>query len=249
MKIFKNQGQFKILTPLAELKKQLVRIERAGRTCYRSEAQEINLKTAKKFTKMILMRGHESVIEHSNLTVEFSNISRGFTHELVRHRLCAFSQESTRYVDYSKADIDLDRFELKFIVPPHRDEKEKIKLEDGREISLKEMLREYERFYRGLRKANWQPEDARQILPIATKAQIVVSANLREWRHIFRMRTSKYAHWEIRQVMGDLLLELKKNLPIIFDDFIQTGIDKKGVPYFEQNPEFFRKKLIKNRKK
>ena len=104
MQILKDAGTYDILTPESELREQLLRIERAGRTCYQSEKSEITTATAEKFVRMILKRGHESVIEHSNMTVRFSNISRGFTHEMVRHRLCAFSQESTRYVDYAKTD-------------------------------------------------------------------------------------------------------------------------------------------------
>jgi thymidylate synthase (FAD) len=100
----------------------------------------------------------------------------------------AISQESTRYVDYVKTGEgpDLERFEFKCIVPPHRDEHQKIKLEDGREMSVVEMLEEYEKFYRALRKAGWIPQDARQVLPIGIKSQIVISANFREWRHILQ---------------------------------------------------------------
>jgi len=237
MKVLKNAGSFKILTPQEELKKQFLRIERAGRTCYQSYfGRKITEKTAAEFVSMLIKRGHESVLEHSLLTVLFINISRGFTHEMVRHRLCAFSQESTRYVDYAKKgeDVDLERFEIKCIVPPHQDENKKVQLPDGREMSIKEMFGEYEKFYRALRKAGWLPEDARQVLPIGLKSEIVVSANFREWRHIFELRTSRYAHWEIRSVMSKLLLKLKSIVPAIFQDFVQAGVDKNGVPFFEK---------------
>jgi len=136
MQILKNAGNFIVLTPTPELKAQLLRIEKAGKTCYQSEKKEITEETAKKFIRMLLKRGHESVIEHSNMTVQFNDLSRGFTHEQVRHRLTAISQESTRYVDYAKEGKgpDLERFQLKCIVPPHRDENEKVLLEDGRKI-------------------------------------------------------------------------------------------------------------------
>jgi thymidylate synthase (FAD) len=186
---------------------------------------------------MILKRGHESVIEHSNMTVQFNNISRGFTHEQVRHRLTAISQESTRYVDYAKEGKgpDLENFQLKCVVPPHRDENEKIALEDGRIMSISEMFAEYESFYRALRKAGWLPQDARQVLPIGTKSQIVISANFREWRHIFTMRTQETAHWEIRKVMGDLLEKVKTIIPEIFDDFVEAEKpDQNGLRYFEK---------------
>lgn len=224
MRILKDKGSFLILTPKTELRKSLLRIEKAGRTAYQSETRQITKETAERFVRMILKLGHESVIEHSNMTVRFSNISRGFTHQLVRHRLCAFTQESTRYVDYVG--------EISCIVPPQRDENKKIEFEDGRKLSLSEMFKEYEKFYRALRKAGWSPEDARQVLPIGVKSQIVVSANFRQWRHIFEMRTAKTAHWEIRKVMGDLLVKVKTIIPVIFEDFIEAGKDKNGLRYF-----------------
>jgi len=236
MKILKNAGSFTVLTPEKELKEQLLRIEEGGRTCYQSLKNEINEETAKNFVRMILKRGHESVIEHSNMTVRFNNVSRGFTHELVRHRLCAFSQESTRYVDYAKKGEgpDLEKFQIKFVVPPHQDENQKVKLEDDREMSAVEMLQEYEKFYRSLRKAGWTPQDARQLLPIGIKSQIIVSANFREWRHIFKMRTNKAAHWEIRRLMCDLLKYIQKIVPVVFDDFVHEGVDQNGVDFFKK---------------
>jgi thymidylate synthase (FAD) len=236
MKILKSAGRFEILTPKEELQEQLLRIERAGRTCYQSEKKEVSLESAERFVRMILKRGHESVLEHSSLIVKFYDVSRGLTHELVRHRLCGFSQESTRYVDYAKEGEgpDLDRFQLRCVVPPHRDEREKIKLEDGREMSASDMLAEIEKFYRGLRKGGWLPEDARQLLPQAIKADIVVSTNFREWRHIFELRTQQPALWEIREVLGNLLVELKGILPVIFEDFEEAGVDSNGLRYFQK---------------
>lgn len=236
--ILKERGNFEILTPRFMLQEQIKIIEQAGRTCYQSETGPITMETAQKFCNMLIKRGHFSVLEHSLLTVQFNNCSRGFTHEQVRHRLTAISQESTRYVDYAKCGegVDLEQFSLQCIVPPHQDEEIKIDLGDGRELSIKDMFNEVESFYRALRKAGWPPEDARQILPIGIKSQIVISANFREWRHIFFMRTSKYAHWEIRRVMGNLLEEIKTIVPVVFDDFAETGRDKNGLRYFEQTP-------------
>jgi len=236
MQILRNAGSFIILTPEDELRAQLLRIEKAGRTCYQSESKEINEETAIRFVKMLLSRGHESVLEHSYMVVQFNNVSRGFTHEQVRHRLTAISQESTRYVDYAKRGKgpNLDKFQLKCVVPPHRNENEKVVLEDGRIMSIAEMFAEYEKFYRALRKAGWEPQDARQLLPIGIKSQIVISANFREWRHIFYMRTSKYAHWEIRRVMCDLLEKVQTIIPAVFDDFFEAGVDKNGLRYFEK---------------
>lgn len=234
MRIIEITKRFKILTPAGELKKQFLRIEKAGRTCYQSENKEITNKTAEKFIKMLLRSGHESVLEHSSMTVKFFDVSRGFTHELVRHRLASFSQESTRYVDYAKkgGGADLDNFEVQFIMPPHRDKQQEILLKDGRTIIPEDMVVEFEMYYRGLRKAGWVPEDARQFLPIGIKSEIVISANFREWRHIFAMRTAKPAHWEIRGVMSELLREVRNIVPLIFDDFVEEGMDSKGVPFF-----------------
>ena len=234
MKILKNQGMFEILTPVPELQAMALRIEKAGRTCYQSENKPITPETAGKFTRMLLNRHHESVIEHSCLTVLFKNVSRGFTHELVRHRLASFSQESTRYVDYNKrgGKVDLNKFELKFIVPPHQDETKKISLPTGESLSLQEMLQNIENYYRALRKAGFLAEDARQVLPIATKSEIVITTNFREWRHIFSMRTSKAAHWEVRSVMCKLLKQLQTIIPVVFSDFTLTGHDKNGIPFY-----------------
>jgi thymidylate synthase (FAD) len=238
MELLHNAARYKILTPEKELKSQLIRIEKAGRTCYQSFKNEITRESAQKFVSMIMKRGHLSVIEHSNMSVRFWNVSRGFTHEMVRHRLASYSQESTRYVDYARKgddDVDLDRFQVKIIGPRHKDCKEKIELSEGKKLSFEEMGERIEEFYRSLRKAGWKPEEARQILPIGLKAEIVVSANLRQWHHIFTLRTSKYAHWEIRGVMIELLKEIQPILTPIFDGFTIAGKDKDGNEYMEFN--------------
>ncbi|KKM99879.1 hypothetical protein LCGC14_1143570 [marine sediment metagenome] len=247
MKLLVNQGNFEILIPPQELSIQLLNIECAGRTCYKSEKDTVTLQTAMKFAKMLLKRGHESVIEHSHLPVRFTNISRGFTHEMVRHRLCAFSQESTRYVDYAKEEneVDLDKFSVHCIAPGHQNLQDKVhvKLLDegfigngiGVDLIIEDMFNTIEIFYRALRKAGWPAQDARQILPIGLRSEIVVSANFREWRHIFKMRTGKAGHWEIRYVMCKLLKRVQELIPVIFDDFIYCGKDKDGYPYYKQN--------------
>lgn len=231
-----SQGRYEILTPVEELRDQLLRIERAGRICYQSERGSITQESAARFIRMLLKRGHESVIEHSCLTVLFRDCSRGFTHELVRHRLASFSQESTRYVDYSQSGegLDLKTFRLRCILPPHKNSDEQIVLESGEQMSASDMLARIEMYYRSLRQAGWVPEDARQLLPNAIKADIVMTTNFREWRHVFKMRTQKAAHWEIRGVMVKLLEEMKQIVPPVFEDFIQAGIDRNGLKYYEQ---------------
>lgn len=236
MKILKGEGSFVILTPEAVLQDQLLNIERAGRTCYQSANKTIDLESAKRFACRILKLGHESVIEHSIMTVQFNNVSRGFTHELVRHRLTAISQQSTRYCDCVEEGgaPDLEGFGLKCVVPPHQDENVMIPLEDGSAMTPSDMFKQYEMFYRALRKHGWQPQDARQFLPIGIKSQIVFTANFREWRHIFFMRTAKTAHWEIRRVMCNLLEMVQGIVPVIFDDFVEAGVDRNGLRYFEK---------------
>jgi len=136
MKILRDAGSFEILTPEATLRQQLLIIEQAGRTCYQSFRGEVTQKSAEKFVRMILSRNppHESVIEHGWMTVRFAECSRGFTHELVRHRLASFSQESTRYVDYARrgGKVDLKRFQVQFVMPPHRRD-EPVPRDDGRD--------------------------------------------------------------------------------------------------------------------
>jgi len=229
-----KRGLSVILTSESELKAQLLRLESAGRTCYRSEKNKITEESANRFIRTVIKRGHESVIEHSTLSVKFLDVSRGFTHEMVRHRICAFSQESTRYVDYAGKKVDLEKFQLHCTVPPHKNAYEVVLLEDDTRMSMVDMLHKVEMYYRGLRKAGWVPEDARQILPIAINADIVVTANFRQWRHIFEMRTQKAAHWEIRQVTGDLLMKLKEVIPVIFEDFVEAGTDKNGLRCFKK---------------
>ena len=214
--ILKNQGNYRILAIMAGVKGEtpLQLIELTGRTAFQSR-DKITDESAEKFVEMLRKRGHESVIEHSCMSVEFNNVSRGFTHELVRHRLASYTQESTRYVDES---------DFKVVIPPDKDKNEKLvelNLSKGKKIkvSFQEWMDLNEQMYRGLRKAGWVPQDARQVLPIGINAQIVITANFREWRHIFKLRCSPAAHWEIRKVMSNLLEEVKKKIPVVFDDF------------------------------
>ncbi len=221
-KILKNAGSHKILSIMAGLdgENPLQLIELAGRTSYQSR-DKITDESAEKFVEMLRKRGHESVIEHSCMTIEFDNVCRGFTHELVRHRLVAYTQESTRYVDESNFLV---------VVPPDKNPDEKLVklvLSDGHtiEVSFQEWINLNEQMYRGLRKAGWVSQDARQTLPIGIKAQIVATANFREWRHIFKLRCAPGAHWEIRRVMINLLKDVQKRVPVIFADF---GISEDG---------------------
>lgn len=187
--------------------KILQKLERCGRVCYKSE-DKITEGSAEKFIGMILKSGHESVLEHEKLTVKFI-CDRGVTHEIVRHRIASYSQESTRYCNYSK-----DKFgnELTFIRPCFW-------ADDSKEYAVwKQAMEEIEKTYVKLISLGAKPEEARSILPNSLKTEIVCTMNLREWRHFFRLRTAERAHPQIREISVALLDELKKRIPVIFDD-------------------------------
>jgi len=201
MNIVKPSAQLLEITPDAE---QL--IERCGRTCYKSE-DKITESSSSRFVEMIIKRGHLSVIEHASATILFV-CDRGVTHELVRHRLASYSQESTRYCNYCK-----DKFgnEISVIQPPGLDEAN---------LSLwKSTCEEVERSYLSMIDSGVPPQIARSILPNCLKTEIATTANLREWRHILMMRTSAAAHPQIREIMNVASSILKEKCPNVFYDF------------------------------
>ena len=183
------------------------KIERAGRVCYKSEGN-ITCDSAEKFIRGIIKRGHESVIEHA--TVSFKIIcDRGVTHELVRHRIASFSQESTRFCDYTAGKFG---GELTFIKPCFwNDDDENFKL-------WKETMALVEKNYLALRANGARPEEARSILPNSLKTEIFVTMNLREWRHFLKLRTAKAAHPQMREVALKICKILAEKLPAVFDD-------------------------------
>ena len=168
----------------------LRRIEKIGRVCYKSE-ERIGEGTAEKFIAGIIKRGHESVIEHGSITVKVT-CDRGVTHEIVRHRIASYSQESTRYCNYSK-----DKFGNQITC---------IDLATGFSYDLDE------------------PEEARSILPNSLKTEIVMTMNLREWRHFIRLRSANAAHPQMRQVSDLILKKFSEEYPLFFRDLAE----KKG---------------------
>jgi len=212
-----TRASYRILTPV-DGQTILRRIEAAGRVCYKSE-ELIDEGTAEKFCRMILARGHESVIEHENLSVRFVT-DRGVTHEIVRHRLASYSQESTRFCNYSGG--------VEFIIPLWVDVEPG---EYGSETYTRKQLPygdlpwfvamlNAEAWYKHLLSAGWTPQQARSVLPNSLKTEIVVTANLREWRHILRLRTSKAAHPQMVEIMLPLLKELQGKMPVLFADIV-----------------------------
>ena len=182
----------------------LKRIEAAGRTCYKSEAH-ITDESAHTCVSNILKRGHESVLEHEKLSVRII-CDRGVTHEIVRHRLASYSQESTRYYNYGNDG------ELTFIKP--------FFWEEGtpQYETWKNSMESAEQSYLSLIKLGATPQEARDVLPNSLKTEIVVTMNLREWRHFFRMRADTAAHPQMREIAVPMLLEFRKRLPVFFDD-------------------------------
>ena len=178
-------------------------IETAGRTSYLS-FDEQGKNTEKKFIKMLLKRGHYSVLEHAYATFRISGVSRAFTHQLVRHRLCSFTQQSQRYVDESN---------FNYIEP------DSVKDNPKAHPIFVEFMKTAKEVYRELQQLGIKNEDARFVLPNAVQSQIVVTANFREWHHIITLRGSPDAQWEIRRVAIEILKILKKYAPTVFEDF------------------------------
>lgn len=181
-------------------------IEQCGRTCYKSE-DKITEDSAHRFVKNIIQSGHEAVIEHFNITIKFI-CDRGVSHEIVRHRLASYCQESTRYCNYSQ-----DKFgeEITVIKPCYLEEESSSYDLWRRSCELSEM------YYFSLLNKNCTPQEARAVLPNSLKTEVVMTANLREWRHFFKLRTAKAAHPQMREVAIMALNELKSKIPIIFD--------------------------------
>lgn len=173
-------------------------LERAGRTCYKSE-NKITPESAPKFVAMICQRNHESVLEHASATIVFTT-DRGVTHELVRHRIASFSQESTRYVKYKEAIKVIEPLGLTKI---------------QRDLWWASMC-EAEDNYMSMIHAGCTPEVARDVLPTCLKADIVVTANFREWKHIIKLRTSPAAHPKIRELIGMAQALLRRISPTVF---------------------------------
>jgi len=190
-------------------------VEMAGRTCYKSE-NKVTHNSSKKFVRQLIDKGHHSVIEHANMTVKFI-CDRGVTHELVRHRLAAYSQESTRYCNYSRV--------VTFVIPPW------VYIPPGEYNYLSseaEIIRPVSTWYRAMLSAErdykdlldygWSPQQARAVLPNSIKTEIVMTANLREWRHVFTLRCAKAAHPQMRELMIPLFEECRTKMPEFFED-------------------------------
>lgn len=216
MKIVK--AGYEIITPING-KTILERIEKCGRVCYKSE-DRITEDSAEKFVANLIKRGHEAMLEHASFTVKFV-VDRGVSHEIVRHRLASFAQESTRYCNYEKDDFG---GEITFIEPCF--------WEKGSSLynTWKSSVEDAETNYFHLLNCGATPEKARAVLPNSLKTEVVMTANLREWRHFFNLRAANKtgkAHPQMLEVTRPLLDELKQLIPVVFDDITYEGGDGK----------------------
>jgi len=216
----------------------LALIEAAARTCYKSNSASDSLEEKENFIRRLIVSGHHSVLEHYNISLRIIT-DRGVTHELVRHRICSYSQESTRYCNYSN-----DRFgnEITVILPVwfydiDIDKIRFLRSSSSNEISLLE-VQYFEWFtacqvaedsYFRLLNLGQQPQQARSVLPNSLKTEIVTTANLREWRHILKLRTDKRAHPQMRSLMLDILTNFKKDFPVFFEDIEGGNIEEVQV--------------------
>ena len=183
------------------------KIERMARICYKSEHKQTD-ESYKTIIANMLKRGHFSPIEHEKISVIFV-CDRGVSHELVRHRIASFSQESTRYCNYSKNQFG-NRIQ---VIEP---------------FGFLKDLAAYKSWYKGCESAasayfevlaqSGKPEWARSVLPNSLKTEVATTFNLREWRHFFSLRADKAAHPQMRQVAVPLLKHFQNKIPILFDD-------------------------------
>lgn len=192
--------------------KVLQKIEAAARTCYKSEGK-IQEGSAAKLVAGLIKSGHEAMLEHASVTVKFV-VDRRISHELVRHRLASFAQESTRYCNYSKDDFGS---EITFIIPDYLEYKS-----EGWNI-WKESMKQAEDAYFKMLDFGLSPQQARAVLPNSLKTEVVMTANLREWRHFFKLRalgTTGKPHPQMLEVAVPLLEDMKNLIPVVFDDLM-----------------------------
>jgi thymidylate synthase (FAD) len=202
------KAKVEIMTPINGYE-VMQHLERCGRTCYKSEGK-ITPGSCGSFIQNIIKSGHESVIEHFSVTVRFT-VDRAIANEIVRHRLASYSQESTRYINYGN-----DENVCTFIIPDAL----KIWNNDNFRVEWGGAMVAAERSYLKMLRAGATPEQARCVLPLSLKTELVMTCNLREWRHFFKMRCSPKAHPQIREVAIPLLEMMHKELPAVFEDIL-----------------------------
>ena len=235
---------YDILTPISEGGiEELQKIELAARTCYKSEDKiSPDGESAKKLVKALIKSGHEAMLEHGSLSVRFT-CDRGVSHELVRHRIASYAQESTRWIRYDKEKFGgtITVIEPCFYNDISDEDKEAIRnwVDNADEKSMNEagsgpLGWRYAAWYAACTTADMAyldmlnngatPQEARAVLPNSLKTEVVMTANYREWRNVFRLRCASDAHPQIRELMIPLCQELQERIPILFDDcYIRLG--------------------------
>ena len=217
MKIIKAKAEILFMDDQRAIDEIYARIETAGRTCYKSE-NHITPDSSRKFAAMVVKNHHEAMLEHASVMVRFT-VDRGVSHEIVRHRIAAFAQESTRYCDYSKGKFGK---EISFIEPVFwTDEEHDLELK-----AWKELCQEIENMYLGFREYQIQPQEARSVLPNSLKTEVVMTANIREWRHFFRLRAAcetGMPHPQMLEVSVPLFQEMSARMPELFSDIVIPG--------------------------
>lgn len=198
----------------------LKKLEKIARVCYKSE-EKITDDSCFKFIENIIKRGHEAIIEHVNVTVKVV-CDRGVSHEIVRHRIASYAQESTRYCNYKGGVTFIIPLWLNDCIPEGEyitfanDALHKV-LPDDAACWWAYML-SCEANYKSLLSKGWTPQQARSVLPNSTKTEIVMTMNLRELRHFFKLRASVSAHPQAQEIAYSILLKFKQLVPVIFDD-------------------------------
>lgn len=224
----------KILEPYAQIEsapkysEALAAVEFAARTCYKSELSD-NMADAERFIRSVIKRGHESVLEHFSVTVRFV-CDRGVSHELVRHRIASFAQESSRFCNYSSGKFGNEIAVIKPHDLPERGIPYYLWLE---------ACRNAEETYNRLISSGVKPETARSVLPTSLKTEVVMTANLREWRHFLKLRSvgvTGKPHPDMKLLADDLLRQFKERLPVFFEDIAPTT-EKREEPKAEPKPQ------------
>ncbi len=197
-----------------EYEKMLEHIESIGRVCYKSE-DKIETGSAERFIRGIIQSGHGSVIEHEAISVRII-CDRGVTHEIVRHRIASYSQESTRYCNYTKDKFGNEISVIDISTGFHYDlDKES----DRKKYEIwEEAMKSAEDFYFRMIEAGAKPQEARSVLPNSTKTEIVMTMNIRSWRNFFSLRSSLRAHPQMREVSNMILGEFIRMFPVFFED-------------------------------
>ncbi len=190
------------------------KLERIGRVCYNSE-DKITDDSHIDFLRGVISRGHESVVEHESITVKFVT-NRAITHEMVRHRLASYTQVSTRYVNYKNSDMEFCNPMIKVGSMLHK--------------LWCDSMTEAESKYKDMIEIGAAPQIARGVLGNSLAATIFMTANIREWRHVFKLRCAPSAHPEIRLIMIPLLRQLHQLMPVLFEDLIHL---KKHMPEYD----------------